>query len=89
MPVAKKTTKKKPVKKGLFMRKSSKGISVHIHHGNGHKATAMTGYNQVGSVQKALLALNRALNEAFDHATNKFNVVDERPKAPKKAAKKA
>jgi len=90
MPTAKKTTKKKPVvKKGLFMRKSLKGVSVHIHFGNGHKACAMTGYNNAANMQKGLLALNRTLNEAYDDVTGKFNVVDERPKAPKKVAKKA
>jgi hypothetical protein len=88
VPMMKKPTKKKPVvKKGLFMRKSVNGISVHIHFGNGNKACALTGYNQVGSVQKALLALlalNRTLNEAYDFETQKFAVVDERKKAVKK-----
>jgi hypothetical protein len=85
MPATKKPTKKKPVvKKGLFLRKSVNGISVHIHFGNGNKACALTGYNQVGSVQKALLALNRTLNEAYDFETQKFAVVDERKKAVKK-----
>jgi len=84
VPMMKKPTKKPVVKKGLFMRKSVNGISVHIHFGGGNKACALTGYNQSASVQKALLALNRTLNGAFDHMTGKFDVVDERKVVKKK-----
>ena len=63
----KKVAKKKPVvKKGIHLYKSSKGFSAHIHSSNGNKLAVLTGYNTKANAMKGLLALNIAMNEAYD-----------------------
>lgn len=59
--------KRKPTKvpAGIHLKRSTKGFSVHIHAENGNKLAVMTGYNTKASVYKALLALNRILNDNF------------------------
>jgi hypothetical protein len=80
MPVAKKAPKKKPVvKKGIFLRQSSKGISVHIHSANGNKLAVMTGYNNLANAKKGIGALIRALI-GKEHG---FTFTDERKKTKK------
>lgn len=61
------TKKRKPTKvpAGIHLKRSAKGFSVHIHADNGNKLAVMTGYNTKASVFKALLALNRILNDNF------------------------
>lgn len=79
----KKAAKKKPVKvkSGIFLKKSSKGRSLHIHSKNGHKLAVLTGYNTTQSALKGLLALNIILNDHFNPVTNKYEgIIDETKK---------
>jgi hypothetical protein len=83
----KKAAKKKPVvKKGIHLYKSSKGFSAHIHSSNGNKLAVLTGYNTKANAMKGLLALNIAMNEAYDHLEKKYSFTDHT--ATKKAAPK-
>lgn len=83
----KKVAKKKPVvKKGIHLYKSSKGFSAHIHSSNGNKLAVLTGYNTKANAMKGLLALNIAMNEAYDQLEAKYSFTDHT--APKKAAPK-
>ena len=79
--MAKKAAKKAKVKKGIFFKKSSKGISAHLHSANGNKLAVLTGYNKTASAQKGLAALHKALAEAYNDVTGKYNVTDETKKA--------
>lgn len=79
------TAKKKPVKKGAFMRSSVNGISVHVHANNGNKLAVMTGYNTPANMQKGLAALHEILDKAKG-LDGKYAVVDERKKPAKKKA---
>lgn len=83
--------KKKTVKKGLHLRKSSKGLSVHIHAGNGNKLTVLTGYNTKQSVQKGLSALHDELINAHYGWKGPQRIYDitDTTQPVKKAAKKA
>lgn len=67
-------TKKKPakVKKGIHLRKSAKGRSLHIHSKNGNKLSVLTGYNTTQAAMKGLSALHKILNDHFNTATNKY-----------------
>lgn len=73
-----KKAKRKPtlVPKGVHLKKSTKGFSMHIHAPNGNKLAVLTGYDTKQSALKGLLALNRALNEAFDTLTSKYTYTD-------------
>jgi hypothetical protein len=78
MPI-KKAAKRKPAKvpKGLHLKRSPNGeFYMSIHFGNGNKSTAIRGYNTKQATLKGLLALNRALNEAFDTLTSKYTYTD-------------
>ena len=88
MPVAKKAAKK-PVKvpAGVHLRKSAKGFSLHVHSKNGNKLAVLTGYNSKANALKGLLALNIALNEAFDKVEGNYKFHDHTV-APKKVVKK-
>jgi hypothetical protein len=77
VPMMKKPTKKKPVvKKGLHLNKSPKGFSVSVHSANGNKLCALHGYNTKQAALKGVLALNRALNGAFDIVESKYEYTD-------------
>lgn len=80
MAITKNPKKKPVVKKGIFLRSSSKGISVHIHAGNGNKLAVMTGYDTLAGAKKGINALIRALI-GKEHG---FTFIDERKQAAKK-----
>ena len=88
-----KTTPKKAAKKpvkvpaGVHLRKSAKGFSLHVHSKNGNKLAVLSGYNTKTNALKGLLALNIALNEAFDKVESKYIFTDHTV-APNKTAKK-
>jgi hypothetical protein len=83
-PIKKPATKKKPVvKRGLHLNKSSKGFSLSVHSSNGNKLCVLTGYDTRASALKGVLALNTALNKAFNTLTSKYDFTDHTV-APKK-----
>ena len=77
MPVTKKATKRKPtqVPKGVHLKKSTKGFSVHVHAANGNKLAVLTGYNTKQNALKGLRALHIAIDDALD-LTGKYAFTD-------------
>ena len=86
----KKTAKRKPTKvpAGIHIRKSAKGFSAHVHAKNGNKLAVLTGYNTKQNALKGLLALNIALNEAYDKVEGKYKLTDHTVVAKKVGKKK-
>jgi hypothetical protein len=86
----KKTAKRKPTKvpAGIHIKRNSRGFVAHIHYGNGKKGTAITGFNTKQNVLKGLLALNIALNEAYDKVEGKYKFTDHTVVAKKVGKKK-
>jgi hypothetical protein len=76
VPMMKKPTKKPVVKKGLHLNRSPKGFSISVHSSNGNKLCALHGYNTKAAALKGVLALNRALNDAFDTLESKYSYTD-------------
>lgn len=66
-------TKKKAEtpKEGIFLKKNSKGFYITIKQ-NQFKLSVLGGYNTKASAMKGLLALNRMLNEHYDHVEQKY-----------------
>ena len=75
MPVTKKAKKKAMVPKGVHLKRSAKGFSVHVHAANGNKLAVLTGYNTRANAMKGLRALHIAIDDALD-LTGKYTYTD-------------